>query len=180
MVPRWWRNRVERPLSTQQIHQKIICVQSNPHRTTSECWWRIQMPSKANQSSQYEVWCVLVTQSCLTLCIPMDCSPLGSSVLGISQARILGEQPFLSLGNLPDPGIEPRSPTLQENSLPSEPLRKPWNEVGQMINMKKETKDLGLGNCLEEGVMMEDNFSHNRKPSHRLDQWGAQEPQREV
>ena len=28
-------------------------------------------------------------QSCLTLCDPMDCSPLGSSVLGILQARIL-------------------------------------------------------------------------------------------
>ena len=33
--------------------------------------------------------CVLVAQSCLTLCDPMDCSPLGSSVLGILQARIL-------------------------------------------------------------------------------------------
>ena len=31
---------------------------------------------------------VLVTQSCPTLCHPMDCSPPGSSVLGISQARI--------------------------------------------------------------------------------------------
>ena len=30
-----------------------------------------------------------VAQSCLTLCIPMDCSPLGSSVHGILQARIL-------------------------------------------------------------------------------------------
>ena len=29
------------------------------------------------------------TQSCLTLCDPMDCSPLGSSVHGVSQARIL-------------------------------------------------------------------------------------------
>ena len=29
-------------------------------------------------------------QSCLTLCDPMDCSPPGSSVLGIPQARILG------------------------------------------------------------------------------------------
>ena len=29
------------------------------------------------------------TQSCSTLCDPMDCSPLGSSVLGILQARIL-------------------------------------------------------------------------------------------
>ena len=32
---------------------------------------------------------VLVTQSCLTLCDPMDCSPSGSSVHGILQARIL-------------------------------------------------------------------------------------------
>ena len=42
-------------------------------------------------------WChherkvkVLVIQSCLTLCDPMDCSPPGSSVHGICQARILG------------------------------------------------------------------------------------------
>ena len=33
--------------------------------------------------------CCLVTKSCLTLCDPMDCSLQGSSVLGISQARIL-------------------------------------------------------------------------------------------
>ena len=32
---------------------------------------------------------VLVTQLCLTLCVPMDCSPPGSSVHGILQARIL-------------------------------------------------------------------------------------------
>ena len=32
---------------------------------------------------------VLVAQSCLTLCDPMDCSPPGSSVHGILQARIL-------------------------------------------------------------------------------------------
>ena len=32
---------------------------------------------------------VLVAQSCLTLCDPMDCSPPGSSVPGILQARIL-------------------------------------------------------------------------------------------
>ena len=33
--------------------------------------------------------CVLVTQSCLTLCNPMDCSPPGSSFHGILQAGIL-------------------------------------------------------------------------------------------
>jgi len=34
-------------------------------------------------------WSVLVIQSCPTLCNPMDCSPLGSPVHGILQARIL-------------------------------------------------------------------------------------------
>ena len=33
--------------------------------------------------------CVLVTQSCPTLCNPVDCSPPGSSVHGILQARML-------------------------------------------------------------------------------------------
>ena len=32
---------------------------------------------------------MLVTQLCPTLCDPMDCSPPGPSVYGISQARIL-------------------------------------------------------------------------------------------
>ena len=34
--------------------------------------------------------------------------------------------PFLSPGYLPHPGIEPKSPALQVNSLPSEPPGKPW------------------------------------------------------
>ena len=32
---------------------------------------------------------MIVIQSCLTLCDPVDCSPLGSSVHEILQARIL-------------------------------------------------------------------------------------------
>ena len=35
------------------------------------------------------VLCVLVAQSCPAFCHPMDCSPPGSSVHGIFQARIL-------------------------------------------------------------------------------------------
>ena len=34
--------------------------------------------------------------------------------------------PFPSPGDLPNPGIEPRSPALQADSLPSEPPGKPW------------------------------------------------------
>ena len=52
-----------------------------------------------------------------TLCDPMDCSPPGSSVHGIFQARIWSGLPFPSPGDLPDPGIEPRSPALQADSL---------------------------------------------------------------
>ena len=35
--------------------------------------------------------CSLVAQLCPTLCNPMDCSPPGSSVRGVSQARILAQ-----------------------------------------------------------------------------------------
>ena len=61
---------------------------------------------------------VLVAQLCRTLCDFMDCSPPGSSVHGILQARIPEwvAIPFSSLGDLPDPGIEPRSPALQADS----------------------------------------------------------------
>ena len=38
--PRWWRNRTGRPFSPSQTHQKIICMWSNSHRTTSEHWKR--------------------------------------------------------------------------------------------------------------------------------------------
>ena len=63
----------------------------------------------------------LVTQSCPTLCDPLDCSPPGSSVHGISQARILEWVAMPPPGNLPNPGIKPRSPALQADSLPVEP-----------------------------------------------------------
>ena len=39
--------------------------------------------------------------------------------------------PFLSPGDLPNPGIKPRSPTLQADSLPSEPPGKPIYMVGE-------------------------------------------------
>ena len=47
----------------------------------------------------------MLSQSCPTLCNPMDCNPPGFSVHGISQARILE-----TTGDLHDPGIEPASP----------------------------------------------------------------------
>ena len=58
----------------------------------------------------------LVVQSCLTLCHPMDCSPPSSSVGFFRQEYWIG----LSCpppGDLPNPGIEPRSPSWQVKPL---------------------------------------------------------------
>ena len=52
-------------------------------------------------------------QSCPTLCDPMDCSPPGSSLHSISQARILEWLLFPSPGDLLNPGMEPTSPALE-------------------------------------------------------------------
>ena len=69
---------------------------------------------------------VKVTQSCPTLCNPMD-----YTVHGILQARTLEwvAAPF-SRGS-----SQPWSPTLQEDSLPAEPLGKPY----VFLNLNKKT-----------------------------------------
>ena len=59
-----------------------------------------------------------VVQSCLTLCSPMNCSPLGSSVHGILQARILEWVVVPPPGDLLNPGVTPTSPALQADFLP--------------------------------------------------------------
>ena len=63
---------------------------------------------------------VSVAQPCLTLCDPMDYSPWTSP----GQNTGVGSLSLLQ-GDLPDPGIEPRSPTLQADSLQAQPPGKP-------------------------------------------------------
>ena len=61
-----------------------------------------------------------VTWLCLTLCHHMD-----HTVDGILQARMLKWVAVPFPGYLTNPGIKPRSPTLQADSLPAEPPEKP-------------------------------------------------------
>ena len=69
---------------------------------------------------------VKVAQLCPILCDPMD-----YKVHGILQARVGSLS--LTLGDLPNPGIEPRSPALQVASLPAELQGNPKNtEVGSL------------------------------------------------
>ena len=60
---------------------------------------------------------MLVAQSYLTLCNPIDCSPPGSSVYGILRARILEWVAITFSMDLSDPGIKPGSPALQADSF---------------------------------------------------------------
>ena len=67
---------------------------------------------------------VKVTQLCPTLCEPVD-----YTVHAISRPEYWSGLPFPSPGDLPNPGIEPRFPTLQADSLPPEPpgkLQETW------------------------------------------------------
>ena len=67
-------------------------------------------------------------QSRLTLCDSVDYSPPGSSAHGDAPGKnIEVDYHALLQGNLPNPGIEPRSPALQADSSPSEPTEKPKN-----------------------------------------------------
>ena len=71
--------------------------------------------------SVYMKWSeVKVAQSCSTLCNTME-----RIVLEFSRPEYWSGSPFPSPGDLPNPGIEPRPPTFQTDSLPAEPQGSP-------------------------------------------------------
>ena len=84
----------------------------------------VGMPLEADsrgRDAQVSSCCCSVAKSCPTLCDPVDYSLPGSSVHGILQARILEWLAISSPGDLPNPGIEPRSPAFRADCLPSKP-----------------------------------------------------------
>ena len=70
----------------------------------------------------------LVAQSCPTLCDSLDCDQAPLS-MGFSRQEYWSGLPCPPPGHLPNPGIEPRSPALQADSLLSEPPGKPSSEM---------------------------------------------------
>ena len=70
--------------------------------------------------------CCSVTQSCLNLCDPMDCSRPGSSVHGgFSRQEYWSGLPCPALRDLANPGTELGCPALQADSSPAELPGKP-------------------------------------------------------
>ena len=59
--------------------------------------------------------------------------------MGFSRQEYWSELPFRSPEDLPDPGIEPRSPALQADALPSEPPGKPLMYGRDQDNILKQS-----------------------------------------
>ena len=102
-------------------------------------FWNISMwegkghcavPPACNVSVPFTVFdrlCAVLSHSVVSdSCYSMDYSPPDSSVHGDSPGKNTGVGCPLP-EDLPNPGIEPRSSTLQADSLPAEPPGKPKN-----------------------------------------------------
>ena len=65
----------------------------------------------------FPLWTSEVAQLCPTLCDPMDCSIQASPSMGFSRQEYWSGLPFPSPGDLPDSGIECRSPAYYRQLL---------------------------------------------------------------
>ena len=74
-----------------------------------------------------------VAQSCPTLCDPWTVAHQAPLSMGFSRKEYWSGLPFPSPGDLPNPGIESGSPTLQADALTSDPPGKPQNTYTQQI-----------------------------------------------
>ena len=94
-----WKISLIRPTVYLNFNNSIWqCIKTNFYKITSQLWRKIQRtiilwsvrPFFFYIITLWYTWeWVLVTQSCLILCAPLDCSLTVSSVHGILQARIL-------------------------------------------------------------------------------------------
>ena len=83
--------------------------------------------------------------------------------MGFSRQEYQSGLPFPSPGDLPNPGIEPRSPTLQADTLPSEPAGRSYTKnlynffvlaKKQAIQFKKSVKDMNKHFSKEKLIQM--------------------------
>ena len=93
----------------------------------------LRTPTRKKWYSYINICCLLsvkvtVAQSCLTLCNSMN-----YTVMEFSRPEYWSGQPFPSPGDLPNPGIKPRSPALQLDSLPAEPQGKSRQQLQLQI-----------------------------------------------
>ena len=91
---------------------------TEPWSLMSPLWQAGSLPPGSPMQGFVCVWCLVVSSS-------LRPHPPGSSILWILQAKLLEWVAMAFFRDLPNPGIDLRFPTLQADSLPSEPPRKP-------------------------------------------------------
>ena len=134
-------------------------------------------PTEAElKNFKIHVLCAKSLQSCLTLCNPMDRSPPDSSVHGILQARILewGAMPFS--GDLPNPGMEPRSlmsPSLAGGFFITAATWEALKTYRPSLINKKEARKEGRGQgrqeCTEAFMKIQTNWG--QRASRLVSKW---------
>ena len=90
-----------------------------------------------------------VAQSCPTLCDPGTVAHQAPPSMGFSRQEYWSGLPFPSPGDLRDPGIKPRSPTLQADTLTSAPPGKPIHKSPLKILKAKWVYFNEKWNCVE-------------------------------
>ena len=96
-------------------------------------------------------------------------TPRTTQSMELSRPEYWSGEPFPSPGALPNPGIKPRSPALQVDSLPAEPQGKPGNTgVGSLSLLQRifltQESNRGLLHCRR--ILYQ--VSHQGSPKHGL------------
>ena len=85
--------------------------------------------------------CCLVVQLCPTLCTPWTAARQAPLSIGFPRQEYWSELPFLSPGDLPDPGVKPESPALAGDSLPLSHQESPIVEILVLQSLTKNHID---------------------------------------
>ena len=121
-------------------HSSISCLKNPMDRGD---WWAPVPPKELETTEHAHMHCSLrkvkeseIAQSCLTVCYPWTVAHQAPLSMGFSRQEYWSGSPFPSPGDLPDPGIKPRSPTSQADTLTSAPPGKPLNTVSQKTSYR--------------------------------------------
>ena len=110
--------------------------------------WKVCWLHRTTHNTKQRVNVILMLYYAYLLSLVQTLQPYGLQPTRLlcpwrfSRQKYWSGLPFPSPGDLPNPGIEPRSPALQVDSLPSKPLGKPKNHRRENILGRKEGKEL--------------------------------------
>ena len=124
---------LESQIGTLSLSSELRSCKQNPRKGAQEDF--INAHTNLYIFQQLYMWvkvkmkCSVLSDSATSWTVAHQASPS----MGFSRQEYWSRLPFPSPGDLPDPGIEPRSPALQANALTSEPPGKPYMWVVHFI-----------------------------------------------